>query len=76
MVRMAVVGSLILTVSAIIASYPATVFLLQYFADSQNTGALSWAASFLCLQWFCGFRQVGVGLRSIKPESLERARMK
>ena len=40
MVRIAVVGSLILTVAAIIASYPAIAFLLQYFADSQNTGAL------------------------------------
>ena len=38
--RGALVGSVILTVAAIVASYPATVFLLQYFADSQNTGAL------------------------------------
>ena len=35
-----IVGSVILTVLAVIATYPAIAFLLQYFADSQNTGAL------------------------------------
>ncbi len=35
-----IIGSMVLTVAAIVATYPATVFLLQYFADSQNTGAL------------------------------------
>lgn len=38
--KLAVVGNTILTAGAIIASWPATVFLLQYFADAQNTGAL------------------------------------
>lgn len=37
---MAVVGSLILTVAAIVASYPALVFLLEYFDGSSNSGAL------------------------------------
>ena len=35
-----VVGSVILTVAAIFATWPATTFLLQYYADPQNTGAL------------------------------------
>jgi len=35
-----IVGSAILTVLAIIATYPATAFLFQYSADPQNTGAL------------------------------------
>jgi hypothetical protein len=37
---MTVVGSVILTVAAVIATWPATAFLLQYYADHQNTGAL------------------------------------
>jgi len=49
MVRMAVVGSLILTIGAIIASWPATVFLLQYFDDPQNTGALYVGGGFTVL---------------------------
>lgn len=41
MVSISVVGSVILTVAAIIASWPTTTFLLQYFANLQNTGALA-----------------------------------
>jgi hypothetical protein len=37
---MTVVGSVILTAAAIIATWPATMFLLQYYADPQNSGAL------------------------------------
>ncbi len=37
---MTVVGSVILTVAAVMATWPATAFLLQYYADPQNTGAL------------------------------------
>jgi len=37
---MSVVGSGILTVGAIIASWPATAFLLMHFTDLKNTGAL------------------------------------
>jgi hypothetical protein len=58
---MAIVGSVILTVAAIIASWPATAFLLTYYADPQNTGALIVGASFPCLQLYCGVQQVGVG---------------
>ena len=39
--KKAVVGSVILTVGAIIALWPATAFLLQYFNDAQNSGALT-----------------------------------
>ncbi len=35
-----VVRSVIVTVAAIVATYPATVFLLQYYADPHNTGSL------------------------------------
>ncbi len=45
---MTVVGSGILTVGAILACWPATTFLLQYFTDLQNTGALI-AGSFFSL---------------------------
>lgn len=38
--KMAVVGSLILTVGAIIALWPATAFPLQYLSNAQNSGAL------------------------------------
>ena len=38
--KRAVVGSVILTVGTIIALWPATSFLLQYFSDAQNSGAL------------------------------------
>jgi hypothetical protein len=44
-----IIGSLILTVLAIIATYPAIAFLLQYFADSQNTGALYVGSGFAVL---------------------------
>ncbi len=35
-----IVRSVIVTVAAIVATYPATVFLLQYYTDPHNTGAL------------------------------------
>lgn len=44
-----VVGSVILTVAAIIATWPATAFLLQYYADPQNTGALIVGGGFAVL---------------------------
>ena len=34
------IGSVILTVGAIIASWPATAFLLMYYRQPQDTGAL------------------------------------
>jgi len=40
MVSKSLVGSLILTAAAIFASWPTTVFLLQYYANLQNSGAL------------------------------------
>jgi hypothetical protein len=43
------VGSVILTVLAIIATYPAIGFLLQYFTDVQNTGALYVGSGFAVL---------------------------
>ncbi len=49
MVSMTVVGSVILTVGAIIASWPTTSFLLQYFANLQNTGALAVGSFFSLL---------------------------
>jgi len=58
---MTVVGSEILTAAAIIATWPATTFLLQYYADPQNSGALVAGASFLCLQLCCGVQHFGVG---------------
>lgn len=47
--KLAVVGSTILTTGAVIASWPATVFLLQYFTDVQKTGALSVGSVFSIL---------------------------
>ncbi len=44
-----VIGSVILTVAAIIALWPATVFLLQYSADPHNTGALIVGGGFAVL---------------------------
>jgi len=44
-----IVGSVILTVLALIATYPAIGFLLQYFTDSQNTGALYVGSGFAVL---------------------------
>jgi hypothetical protein len=44
-----IVGSILLTVLAIIATYPAIAFLLQYFADAQNTGALYVGGGFAVL---------------------------
>ena len=44
-----IVGSVILTVLAVIATYPAIAFLLQYFADSQNSGALYVGSGFAVL---------------------------
>lgn len=41
MVSVSVVGSIIVTVAAIIASWPSATFLLQYFANLQNTDALA-----------------------------------
>ena len=38
--KFSVVGCVILTTGAIMASWPATAFLLQYFSNVQNTGAL------------------------------------
>lgn len=49
MVSMTVVGSVILTVAAIVATYPAVAFLFQYFADAQNTGALYVGCGFAVL---------------------------
>jgi hypothetical protein len=46
--KISVVGSVILTVGAIMASWPATAFLLQYFVNVQNTGALA-AGGFFAL---------------------------
>jgi hypothetical protein len=46
--KMSVVGSVILTVGAALASWPASAFLLMHFADVQNTGALA-AGSFFAL---------------------------
>lgn len=40
MVRMAFFGSVILTVAAIVASYPAISFLLMYSSDLEDSGAL------------------------------------
>ena len=45
---MTVVGTVIMTVGAILASWPAIAFLLIHFADVQNTGALA-AGSFFAL---------------------------
>jgi hypothetical protein len=45
MVSKSLFGSVILTASAVVASWPTTVFLLQYYANLQNSGAL-WAGSF------------------------------
>ncbi len=47
--RASVIGSVILTVAAIAATYPAIVFLLQYFADPQNTGSLIVGSGFAVL---------------------------
>ena len=59
---MTVVGSMILRVAAIIASWPATSFLIMYYDDPQNTGALvARGVSFLCLQLLCGVQRFGVG---------------
>jgi hypothetical protein len=44
-----IVGSIILTVCAIIATYPAIGFLLQYAADAQNSGALYVGGGFAVL---------------------------
>ncbi len=46
--RISVVGSAILTVGAIMASWPASAFLLMHLADVQNTGAFA-AGSFFAL---------------------------
>ncbi len=49
MVSISVVGSIILTAAAIVASWPTTAFLLQYFANLQNTGALAVGSFFSLL---------------------------
>jgi hypothetical protein len=49
MVRMAVIGSVILTVAAIIASYPAISFLLMYYNNNSDTGALYVGGGFAVL---------------------------
>lgn len=54
---MALVRSVLLTVIAIIATYPAITFLLRYSTD-QNTGTLIIGCSFFCLQLCCGAGQV------------------
>jgi hypothetical protein len=46
---MAVVGSVILTVAAIVASYPAITFLLMNNSAPQNTGALMVGVGFALL---------------------------
>jgi len=46
---MAVVGSVILTYAATIASWPASAFLLMNYADPQDTGALIAGSLFLFL---------------------------
>jgi hypothetical protein len=62
---MTLVGSVILTVAAIIASWPAIVFVLIYYAD-HNTGTLIVGGLFSCLQLYCGVQRVGVSQRFAK----------
>ena len=62
---MTLVGSVILTVAAIIASWPAIVFVL-YTTLITTLERLLWGAYFLCLQLYCGVQRVGVGQRFAK----------
>ncbi len=40
MVSKSFVGAIIMTAAAVVASWPTTVFLLQYYANLQNSAAL------------------------------------
>ncbi len=58
--RMSFVGSVILTAGAVVASWPATTFLLMHFAYVQNTGALA-AGSFFALLAVVMWSSAGLG---------------
>jgi hypothetical protein len=64
-----VVGSVILTVAAIIASWPATAFLLMYYRQPQDTGALMVGGFFSLLAVVLWGSAGWVGQSSIKLES-------
>jgi hypothetical protein len=72
MISNSVVGSVILTIAAIVASWPTTVFLLQYYADLQNTGALA-VGSFFSFLAIAFWISAGWGwLRTRKNRSYDR----